>query len=200
MDFEQPKSITEQVCESLVKAIIEGKLKPGDPLTEAKLNEQFGISRAPIREAFRTLEEKDFVTIIPRKGTFVKQVTKRDIEENFPIRALLEGYAARIATGKMTKKDLEKFSVCIKNMEHAAANNDFLAFKDSHYEFHRIYIKASDSNLLIKLLEDLLNKSLWYRFAFLYFHEAYSYSLRKHKEILRLFTRKDKDTYSVDYA
>ena len=49
MEFEKPKSITEQVCKSLVKAIIEGKLKPGDPLTEAKLNEQFGIDHITLQ-------------------------------------------------------------------------------------------------------------------------------------------------------
>jgi DNA-binding GntR family transcriptional regulator len=105
----------------------------------------------------------------------------------------LEGYAARLAAENMTKQDLDNLSSTIKKMEDAAGENDFLAFMDSHYDFHRIYIKTSRNNLLIKSLEDLLNQSLWFRFAFLYFHEAYGYSIKKHKEILRLFARKDKE-------
>jgi|TARA_B100000315_G_scaffold92071_1_gene84812 DNA-binding GntR family transcriptional regulator len=63
-------------------------------LIEAELQKQFGISRSPPREAFRSLGKKELVGTIPRKGTFVKRVTRRDIAENFPVRASLAAQEA----------------------------------------------------------------------------------------------------------
>ena len=70
--FKQPP-LVEQISIILTDTIIEGVLKGGEQLIEAKLQEQFGISKSPIREAFRVLEKNGFVEIIPRRGTFQKR-------------------------------------------------------------------------------------------------------------------------------
>ena len=91
----RPHVLGQQVSHILTEAILEGVLKGGDQLVEAELQKQFGISRSPLREAFRDLEKKGLVFIIPRKGTYVKQLSRKDIEDNFPVRAMLEGLAAQ---------------------------------------------------------------------------------------------------------
>ena len=80
----KPHVLGEQVSQILTEAILEGLLKGGDQLVEAELQKQFGVSRSPLREAFRDLEKKGLVVIVPRKGTYVKQISRKDIEENFP--------------------------------------------------------------------------------------------------------------------
>jgi len=96
LDF-KATGLADGVSETLSQAILEGVLKGGDQLFEVKLQARFGISRSPLREAFRDLEKKGLVVIVPRKGTFVKTVTRKDIEENFPVRTSLEGLSAKIA-------------------------------------------------------------------------------------------------------
>lgn len=118
--LETVKSLVEQICEALTNAIIEGRLKPGQPLTEQSLQKEFGVSRTPIREALRILEAKGLVTVIPRKGAWVKQIEKKDIEETFPIRALLEGYAAKVAVERMTPDDLDRMRRHLDEMERSA--------------------------------------------------------------------------------
>ena len=78
-DFDfRPHVLGEQVSHILMEAILEGVLRGGDQLVEVELQKQFGVSRSPLREAFRDLEKKGLVVIIPRKGTYVKQVNRKD--------------------------------------------------------------------------------------------------------------------------
>jgi DNA-binding GntR family transcriptional regulator len=80
-----PVSLVEQITDFLTNAIIEGKLIGGQRLVENELQRTFGISRAPIRESFRILEKNGLLVNIHRKGTFVRKITQKDVEENFPI-------------------------------------------------------------------------------------------------------------------
>ena len=90
-DFDfRPHVLGEQVSHILMEAILEGVLRGGDQLVEVELQKQFGVSRSPLREAFRDLEKKGLVVIIPRKGTYVKQVNRKDIEDNFMHRGWLK--------------------------------------------------------------------------------------------------------------
>lgn len=187
------KSLVEQICDALTNAIIEGTLKPGEPLTEISLQQTFGVSRTPIREAYRILERKGLLEVIPRKGTYVKVISEKDIVETFPVRAILEGYAARLAAEKMTDAQLAEMDVCLKEMVKSAQENNFRSFMLNHYDFHRCFISCSGNDLLKDILDILLEKAIWFRCSFLYFHQNYSFSIDKHEEILGLFMKRDKD-------
>ena len=110
-----------------------------------------------------------------------------------PIRMNLEGYAARAAIDFMEDERLGDMSISIKKMEIAAEQDDFVNFVKSHYEFHDSFIQATQNEYLIKIAGDLLKITMWYRFMLKYFHEAFDYSIKKHKQILRHFEKKDKD-------
>ena len=77
-----PQVLTEQISKVLAEAILDGALTPGTKLLETELQQQLGISRSPLREAFRDLEKKGLVVILPRRGTFVREITPRDVQEN----------------------------------------------------------------------------------------------------------------------
>ena len=187
----QPHVLGEQVSRILTEAILEGVLKGGDQLIEAELQKQFGISRSPLREAFRNLEKKGLVVIIPRRGTFVKRITRKDIEENFPVRAVLEGLAAEQAHQKMTENALEQMSHVLQEMTEAVKENDTKAYWRNHLEFHDIFIKASGNDILIDVLKTLRMHGLWYRFSYQYYQEDLARSLGVHQKIFDHFRLQD---------
>jgi len=186
-----PVSLVEQITEFLTNAIIEGRLENGQRLVENELQRRFGISRAPIRESFRILEKKGLVNIIPRKGTFVRKITQKDIEENFPIRACLEGLAARLATSNMESKDIKGMELALSRMTEEAKNNNFKSYFKYHNEYHEIFINASRNDTLIEIIENLRRQAVWFRFSYLWHQENFEYAIRVHREILDLFIKKD---------
>ena len=189
----KPHVLGEQVSQILTEAILEGLLKGGDQLVEAELQKQFGVSRSPLREAFRDLEKKGLVVIVPRKGTYVKQISRKDIEENFPVRAVLEGLAAREAHPNMTDQIMEALSGALSKMETAVESGDTKSYWRNHLEFHDIFIKASHNEVLINILQTLRMHSLWHRFSYQYYQEDLKRSLAVHKTIFTLFQKRDTD-------
>ena len=185
--------LVEQITDFLTNAIIEGRFEGGQRLVENELQRKFGISRAPIRESFRILERKGLVAIIPRKGTFVRKITQKDINEQFQIRALLEGFAARLAISELTPKDIEEMKLAFTKMKEAALINDFMSYLNHHTRYHEIFIYSCKNDTLIEILENLRRQAIWFRFIYRYFKESFDYSIRVHEEILDLFIKKDAD-------
>jgi DNA-binding GntR family transcriptional regulator len=193
----KPHVLGEQVSHILMEAILEGVLRGGDQLVEVELQKQFGVSRSPLREAFRDLEKKGLVVIIPRKGTYVKQVNRKDIEDNFPVRAVLEGLAAREAHPNMTDQIIEALSRALEKMETAVGISDTKAYWRNHLEFHDIFITASHNEVLISILKTLRMHSLWYRFSYQYYQEDLGRSLAVHRQIFDLFREKQTDSIKI---
>ena len=120
-------SLPDQVYDHLFKAIISGELKPGEKLVENELCKEFGTSRAPIRESFRILESEGLIVIQPRKGTYVKALTRGDIEEAFAVREALESLAAKLAVPHMTETEMNALANFIKEMDNSfdGSRNNF---------------------------------------------------------------------------
>ena len=192
----QFKSLTDQVYEFLSNSIIEGRIKPGEKLIENELCHQFGISRSPLRECFRILEAEGLISISPRKGAFVKEFSRQDLEDVFPVRAALEGLAARLAVQNIGDKELGIFNELITKMEEALGKKDIKSFLRLNATFHGIFIKASNNKILERTLKNL-GKGIWLRIAFLYYQSpsGLDFSNKIHKEIVRAF--KDKDVEAV---
>ncbi len=183
----KPILIPEQVSQVLTQVIIEGVLKGGDRLVEDELQEQLGVSRSPIREAFRDLASKGLVEIVPRKGTFVKTVARKDIDQFFPVLAVLEGLAAEEAVNKLTDDNVKEMEKTLDNMRIECRKGNATAFRELHNSFHHIYIYAADNTLLENILRNLRMHIMWYRFSFKYHQEDLNHSLQVHKHILELF-------------
>lgn len=186
-DF-KPNVLAEQISRILADAILEGVLKSGEKLVEAELQKQFGISRSPLREAFRDLEKKGLVVIVPRKGTFVRSITRKDIEENFPVRATLEGLAAKEAFVKMTDADQADMKNALAQMARAVRNQDTKGYWEHHLIFHQIFIRASGNTVLIDILQTLRMHNIWYRLSYQYYQEDLEKNLSVHEHIFQLFS------------
>ena len=183
-------SLVDQIALALKDDILTGKLKGGDQLLEDRLKEDLDISRTPLREAFRVLEKEGLVEILPRKGTFVKRISRQDIEENFPIRAILEGLAARLAYANLTDQDINEMGEIFEGMREAAEKEDIMGFLKHHIAFHEIFINASENQTLVSFLRTLRMHTLWHRYTYQYYKEDFSYSLKIHRRIIDLFREK----------
>jgi len=191
LTLEYPLSLVEQITKFLTDAIMEGKLESGQRLVESELQRIFRISRSPIRESFRVLEKNGFVINVPRKGAFVRKITQKDIEESFPIRALLEGFAARLATDHLKPEDIEGMKSALSRMTEAAKKGNSRSYFKYHSEYHDAFICASKNAALIEILEKLRRQAVWIRFPYLWNQKNYDYSIRVHSDILDRFVKKD---------
>jgi DNA-binding GntR family transcriptional regulator len=191
--LDYPVSLVEQINNFLTDSIIEGHLEPGHRLVETKLQEKFGTSRGPIRESFRVLEKNGFLRTIPRKGTFVRNVTIKDIEENFPIRANLERLAAGLAVPRVRKEEIDRMELALSKMRKTTRKKDFKSYLQHHAEFHEILIKTSRNDTLIEILENLRRQSMWFRLLFLYVQESITDALIVHRDILDRVINRDAD-------
>ena len=196
----KPTGLVEKLAETLADAILEGVFKEGDQLTEIDLQKQFSISRTPIRESFRVLEKKGLVEVVPRKGTFVKRISRRDIEEHFPVRSVLEGLAAKQAYPNMSADRLKTMERVLARMKIAAENEDTKNYWKQHILFHEIFIDACENHLLISLLKTLRMQIMWYRLSYQYYQEDFKKSLRAHEGILGLFKSRDTDPARLEAA
>ena len=106
LDSYQP--LREVVCETLRDAIRKGVLKPGERLMEIQLAEELGVSRTPVREAIRKLELEGYVIMMPRRGTYVANLSIRDVNEVFEIRTSLDSLASGLAAERITDEELER--------------------------------------------------------------------------------------------
>ena len=183
----EPTVLVEKIARTLTAAIVDGTLKGGEQLIETELKNQFRISRSPLREAFRVLEKKRLVEIIPRRGTFVRLVTRRDIEEHFPVRSVLEGLAAMAAHNKISENKIGEMTQAVDRMRMAVSNSDTKIYWEQHLLFHEVFINASANHLLISHLKTLRMHNMWYRFSYKYYEESLRDSFAPHERILELF-------------
>ena len=193
LDF-KASVLAEQIAETLTKAILDDSLKSGQQLIEADLQRMFGISRSPLREAFRDLEKAGLVEIIPRKGTFVKKVTPADISEIYPVRAVLEGMAAKMAHSRMTERDLAKMKETLEKMLKSMKKKDTRTYWENHLVFHDTFINASGNTTLINILNILRMNSHRYRYSLEYYLENFDQNMKDHQQIYEYLCDKSIDS------
>lgn len=191
-------SLVNQVAKEMRSRILNAEVKGGEQLIELKLIAQFGISRTPLREAFRVLEKEGLVEIIPRRGTYVKRIESDDIKENFPVRAILEGLAARLSCGNITPHDIDEMEDAYESMKKAVRERDFLEFRKSHFHSHEIFINASRNKTLINTLKNLRMHTLWHRYTYHYYVENYGTALKYHRQIIDLYKEKERSPDKIE--
>ena len=187
-------TLRERILETIRDAIMSGALKPGEKVAEPELAERFGISRTPIREAFRQLESEGYLTVIPRKGAVVASFSPRDVEEFYAIKSILEGYAARKACDKLTPRELDKLAAINGKLRQLANGGDIKHFFKVHNDFHELFIKAAGNEKLHEMIGNLVNKFKRLRVASLSKPGRMLVSVEEHDKIIDAFRNKDAGT------
>ena len=162
-------------------------------MPEPELAEKFGISRTPIREAFRQLESEGFITFTPRKGAVVSPITEKDVKEFYAIKGMLEDYAAKMACCKLSGEDLKRMEYLNSQMAKCAERNDVQNFfkLDNHY--HDVFLKICGNDKLYNLVHTLVQQFERFRRTSLSLHGRMQSSVKQHTEILEAFKKRDVD-------
>lgn len=192
--IERHQTLREKILENIRDSILKGTLKAGERVSEPDLAERYGISRTPIREAFRQLESEGYLTVVPRKGAVVTALSERDVEEFYSIKSILEGYAARLAAEKLTDRDIERLETINERLAKLALAGDVKTFFRVHNEFHEQFIRASGNEKLLELIQQLLKKFDRLRIASLSLPGRMEISVQEHVKIIDAFKLRDGDT------
>lgn len=158
------KTLREKIVEVLREAIISQKIRPGERVTELEVAERFGISRTPIREAFRQLESEGFLTIVPRKGAVVSDIKEQDIRDFYEIKGVLEGYAARQAAKRMREKDIVRLEQFNSEIKECAQRQDVSGMTQAHNAFHELILEACGNRKIQQVVAGLVRQFLRFRF------------------------------------
>ncbi len=146
-------SLHGKVFEQLENDIISGKYKQGDYLNEIKLSEDMGVSRTPIREAFRQLELEGLVVYTPNKGVVVRGFSAEDIRDIYQIRLMIEGMTARRAAENASDEILGELEETLELEKFYTDKGDAVQISALDSRFHEAIYRASGSRLLTKTLK-----------------------------------------------
>ena len=147
-------SLRGRVFQKLREDILSGKYKEHEELKEVAIGEELGVSRTPVREAFRQLELEGLIQIVPNKGAYVTGITAKDVKDIYMIRSLLEGLCARLATEKITREQMEEMEENIYLADFHAQKGHMDQMAELDNRFHDILYEACDSKLLEHTLKD----------------------------------------------
>ena len=146
--------ISARIRNVLLERIIAGAYAAGDRLVELQLAREFGTSQAPVREALRDLETAGLVTIRPRRGSFVNDYHARTQHEIYTVRGALEEAAMRLAMPSL-RRDASALASHLDGMRQAAAESDVEGLIQHSVGFHRVVMRASGNELLLRMWESL---------------------------------------------
>jgi DNA-binding GntR family transcriptional regulator len=152
-DFRNRLSISDQVAEQLLDAVISGEISPGERLIETKLARQFRIGQSTLREALQQLEHKGIVTKYPNRATFVTELTEKAVEEIYSVRSQLEPFAGSLGCKRMSDVDYARLANFLGEMEGSSQNRNFRALMKCDHAFHQHIWKLSGNSTLEKALE-----------------------------------------------
>lgn len=180
-------ALYQEVAARLRERIFSQDLKPGDPIDEQLLAEEYGISRTPMREALKVLHAEGLVVLEPRRGCFVTELELQDIDELFPLMALLEGRCAYEAVKKATNTDIKRVEELHDKLEKFAAAEDVEKYFDLNCEFHELVQKTARNKWLERTTHDLRKFLKLMRGRQLYLPGRLQQSLAEHRMLLAAF-------------
>jgi len=159
--------LRDEVYLSIKEAILTGEMSPGERLSIGRLLQEIGASPTPIREALLKLEQEGFVSRLLKGGFIVSRFTKKDIEEIFDIRGLLESYAVGLAMSHVQKEDIHWLEKNIKESEQYILKNKLNKVSTLNTEFHDYLNQLSKNDRLLFLIKGLRDQIFQYRSAIL---------------------------------
>ncbi|RLA84590.1 MAG: GntR family transcriptional regulator [Deltaproteobacteria bacterium] len=184
------------IYEVLKADILNGRLRPGEKLVASRLAEAYGVSVIPVREALSRLKAEGLVTIVPHTGAYVTEIDLEDLKDLYPIRGVLEGFAARLACGRIGEEDFGRLEGLIEEMDRVIKEGRFPEMGGLNYEFHMTIYKASGNRHLVSLIDELWQKTARVRSVFALVPERAKEANEEHKEILSRL--KDGDAKRVE--
>lgn len=147
-NFKSKISMSERVYQRIKSDILENKLKPGEKLIEENLANEFNVSRTPVREALKQLDQDGLITYYPRRGSVVSQISMKDAQELYEIREVLEGLAIRRICMEINSHNIKILETIITNMDKAIESNDYSTMEKLHRDWTEATLEMTNNELL----------------------------------------------------
>jgi DNA-binding GntR family transcriptional regulator len=151
VQVERADFLAESVLQEIIEAIVTNRLRPGEKLVETRLADQLGVSRGPVREAFRRMEQMGLVEKFPYRGAFVSALTKQDVEELHTVRESLECLAAQLLAERRDPQAIEKLESIVSEMGQADISSDRRQMIALDVDFHNALIELTEHKLLYEI-------------------------------------------------
>lgn len=181
------------VFNTLRQAILTGELKPGERLMEIHLANMLGVSRTPIREAIRKLELEGLVTMIPRRGAEVAQITEKSMSDVLEVRRAMDALCAELACERITEEDLERLREACGRFEQATGTKDVKKIAQADVELHDIILQATGNRRLIQLVNNLSEQMYRYRFEYIKDISQHERLVEEHRMIYESLVSRDRE-------
>jgi DNA-binding GntR family transcriptional regulator len=181
------------VFKTLRQGILTGELKPGERLMEIHLAQKLGVSRTPIREAIRKLELEGLVTMIPRRGAEVAQMTEKSLQDVMEVRRALDVLSAELACDRMTEEEKKALCQACQEFEKAVKAENFKKIAEKDVALHNIITEAARNDRLILLVNQLAEQMYRYRFEYIKDVSQHKLLIEEHKAIYESIISCNKD-------
>uniref|UniRef100_UPI0040574006 GntR family transcriptional regulator n=1 Tax=Agathobacter sp. TaxID=2021311 RepID=UPI0040574006 len=181
------------VFNTLREAILKGDLKPGERLMELQLAAKLGVSRTPIREAIRMLEQEGLAVTTPRKGAEVAKMTLKDMEDVLEIRASLDELASQVASERITEEQLVRLKERKQDFEISLKSGNVKLIAEADVKFHDVIYEATNNPKLVSMLNNLREQIYRYRIEYLKETENYPTLIKEHEVIYQSLLARDKN-------
>jgi phosphonate utilization transcriptional regulator len=185
-------SLTALVRDALEREIVEGRLAPGEKLNEAYWAARLKVSRGPVREAFRALEQTGLVQTHKNRGVFVRTVTLDEAAEIYMVRAVLEEAACRMLAQRIGDAELGALRASLERMQAALAAGDRGAYARENIAFHDAIVAQAGNAKLAETYRRLVGElNLFRRAALTVTDDAAHCSLAEHRQIVAALAVRD---------
>ena len=180
----QSSSLPMLVQKELERMILAGDLPAGGKLNEAAIAELLGVSRGPVREAFRALEESGLVRLEKNRGVFVRQIDVGEADQIYELRCVLDEFVGRRVAQTVTPEIARELRARVDRMEKATAADDVDTYHRVNLEFHDRLVELAGNAKLLLMYRRLVNELNLYRRASLAQVGTLPVSTREHREIV----------------
>lgn len=184
-------SLSQEIADEIKGSILDGVYPPGHRLIEEALAAQMGVSRNPVREALRHLEDSGFVEIMPRKGAWVATIDRADAIDLFQVRAALEALSARLAAELATGADIEHLEGIVQEGESAVDEGRFDALPGLNSKFHAKIASISGNKKLESMILSLRDQIQWIYSR--YIRDRATDSWHEHRHLFEAIARGEED-------
>jgi DNA-binding GntR family transcriptional regulator len=181
-------TLGKKLVDILEQAILSGTLKPGERISAESIAKHFGVSRIPVREAFRSLEAEGWIRQEPRQGYYVGDKSETEIVDLFETRLVLEPTAAAMAAERRTGDDLDRMAEIVQRSRQEARAGDVHAQSRSNQQFHAA-IATATGNIMFAPLLHLLGKKV--RLYTVPADSRRTNSIEEHAALLAAIRRRD---------
>jgi len=187
----QSTSLVSVVQDEIVKLIMQGEFELGEKLSELALAHRLGVSRGPVREAFRGLEAAGLVTITKNRGVFVKQFSPDDIRELYEVRVAMDEMVGRLLAPRITDEHLDELDKLVAEMDRTLRKDDLLKYFPQNIKFHDRIVELTGNRKLVAMYRRITTEMHVIRRRGIVSGGGKQFSNQEHRDIVRALATRD---------